>query len=81
MFPFIERAQKRGFEILILNPSFNFTIHNEPIPNHESPLDHALYVYDHFIAKSKAKNIVIVGHSFAGVTVLSGFLLQRFVLC
>ncbi|KAG2373338.1 hypothetical protein C9374_012204 [Naegleria lovaniensis] len=38
----------------------------KPIPHHESPSDHATYVWDHFIQKAAAKDMVIVAHSAGG---------------
>jgi len=41
-------------------------IHTLPIKGHEDPFKHTLYVWDHFVAKAKARHIVIVAHSAGG---------------
>ena len=41
-----------------------------PIPGSESPDRHAIYVYDNFISKAEAKQIVIVAHSAGGFSTM-----------
>ncbi len=36
------------------------------IPHNQSPVDHCIYVWDSFVSKAKAKDIVIVAHSAGG---------------
>ena len=38
-----------------------------PIPLNSSPEEHTLYVWDNFVANSRAKDILIVAHSYGGV--------------
>ncbi|KAH8555227.1 protein FAM172A [Umbelopsis sp. PMI_123] len=87
MFPYIERAQRNGWEIMVLNPnlneiafddgdgmdfggegglSFSKKLGRMTITGSETPEHHCQYVWDNFIRKSKAKNLVIVAHSYGG---------------
>lgn len=90
MFPYIERAQRNGWEIMILNPnlneisfddgdgmdfggegglSFSKKLGSMTVEGNETPEHHCQYVWDNFIKKSKADNIVIVAHSYGGYTI------------
>jgi len=80
--PYLEKANKLGFSVIVLNPNFTSATptptpttneqqkkkkRNEiPIKGSETPFNHVLYCYDHFIKNSPAKEIVIVAHSFGG---------------
>lgn len=37
----------------------------------ESPENHTLYVWDNFIQKSQARDVVIVAHSYGGVCTMN----------
>jgi len=83
MIPYFEKAVEEGYSILVLNPNKNSVVQIEnstrqlrrknkssksiPIKGSETPFGHVNYVWDNFIRKSPAKNIVIVAHSFGGV--------------
>jgi len=69
MIPYIERARKEEFGIIILNPNLNFVRQGNKkveIRGSERPEKHILYVWDFFICKSKAKKRVFVSHSRGG---------------
>lgn len=38
------------------------------LQENSTPEEHTLYVWDHFISKSLAKNIFIVAHSYGGLS-------------
>mmetsp|Transcript_29759 Transcript_29759/g.33188 ORF Transcript_29759/g.33188 Transcript_29759/m.33188 type:complete len:222 (+) Transcript_29759:56-721(+) len=41
------------------------------IRHNKSPENHACYVYDKFVASSKAKDVVIIAHSYGGIATLN----------
>jgi len=49
-----------------ISKSSPWPVKNIKIKGNETPRDHTLYVWDNFLAKAKAKNIVIVAHSAGG---------------
>lgn len=69
--PFIKRAKKMGFEILVLNSNLNKARgkngRQSPVRGNGSPRAHVLYVWDNFLKNSGAKSVAIVAHSFGGV--------------
>eukprot|EP00026_Physarum_polycephalum_P010134 Phypoly_transcript_10285.p1 GENE.Phypoly_transcript_10285~~Phypoly_transcript_10285.p1 ORF type:complete len:331 (+),score=73.34 Phypoly_transcript_10285:209-1201(+) len=62
--PYLEDAHAAGYATIVLNPNFT----SETL---SSPEKHTLYVWDNFIAKSPAKKIVIVAHSYGGVVTMN----------
>jgi len=64
MFPYLEEITKRNGSVLVLNP-------NQRGVCSESPEMHVLYVYDNLIRCSKANRIVIIAHSYGGVSTVS----------
>jgi len=77
----IEYAQKNNYSIIIMNPNQNKyedierddgkeTKVEKLIPGNNTRENHALYVYDNFISKAKAKHVCIIGHSAGGRTCL-----------
>lgn len=79
MFEYQEKAAELGWEYIILNPNQNYSRNSkcEAIENHKNPIEHTLTSYDNLISKSKAKQIVIVAHSYGGTAVVEGLLRQR----
>jgi hypothetical protein len=72
--PYIERALKEGYSLVVLNPNQNIVdVGKEkmPVEGSESPEDHTKYVWDNFIVPSKAKDIVFVSHSYGGSCTVS----------
>ena len=49
-----------GHNMKIINVQF-------VVQGSEDPEQHGVYVWRHFVQKSKAKHIAIVGHSYGGV--------------
>lgn len=47
-----------------------------PIRENSSPEEHTLYVWDHFISRSLAKNIFVVAHSYGGLSFVE-LMIQR----
>jgi len=77
--PFIKWATKQGYAVLVLNTNHNTDVMNGKeveIPGSESPENHAITVWQQFIGPSKAKNIVIIAHSYGGLVTME--LVSRF---
>ncbi|XP_053336534.1 cotranscriptional regulator FAM172A homolog [Clarias gariepinus] len=120
--PFINRAMKEGYGVIVLNPNENelevekvrdpsADMWDEPAEKRErkeecegkkkkdgnekyrnpqkecekkripirensSPEEHTLYVWDHFISRSRAKNIFVVAHSYGGLSFVE-LMIQR----
>ncbi|KAG9297967.1 hypothetical protein G9A89_018795 [Geosiphon pyriformis] len=76
MFPYIKKARELGWGVLIFNPNENFgdvikdgeIVDQRPIKGSESPLQHTLYVWDNFIRSVKSDHILMVSHSFGGIS-------------
>jgi len=58
--PYLDDAHASGFSSIVLNPNFC----TKTLP---SPIKHSSYVWDNYIAKSPAKKIIFVAHSYGGV--------------
>lgn len=75
MLPYIKRAEKEGFGVLITNGNENFgwnKKHRIPIRGSESPEKHFMYVCENFISKASATTIVVVAHSYGGIVIVNG---------
>ncbi|XP_047502812.1 cotranscriptional regulator FAM172A-like, partial [Penaeus chinensis] len=67
--PYIKRAMKDGYAVLVMNTNDNFRIKKKkqvPIRESESPEDHAIHVWKHYLRETKAEHIALVAHSFGG---------------
>ncbi|XP_047505932.1 FAM172 family protein homolog CG10038 isoform X1 [Pieris napi] len=73
--PYIQMGIKRNFGILIMNPNENYK-RNKDIPQSNTSEEHAQYVWKTYISGTKAKNIVVVAHSYGGL--LTVMLAQKF---
>ncbi|XP_045500939.1 FAM172 family protein homolog CG10038 [Colias croceus] len=73
--PYIQEAVNRDFGILVMNPNDTHRA-GKKIPNSSSSEEHATYVWKTYIADSKAKNVVIIAHSYGGL--LTVMLSQKF---
>ncbi|XP_045512408.1 FAM172 family protein homolog CG10038 isoform X2 [Pieris brassicae] len=73
--PYIQMGIKRNFGILIMNPNENYK-RNKNIPQSNTSEEHAQYVWKTYISGTKAKNIVVVAHSYGGL--LTVMLAQKF---
>jgi len=68
--PYIQRAREEGYGVIVMNTNQNTVVRGGgevEIPGSETPLDHGVTVWQRLVKKSKAKDIVIVAHSFGGV--------------
>jgi len=71
MLPFIAHARKTGWGVVVMNTNMNTAgKKDEDIPGSESPENHAHTVWENIVAKSEAKNIVIIAHSYGGVVTM-----------
>ncbi|CAG8461273.1 8999_t:CDS:10 [Diversispora eburnea] len=78
MYPYIQKAQELNWGIVVFNPNNNAVeIKNDEgtsrvlIPGSESLQEHCLYVWDKFINEAEAKHILIVAHSYGGISTLA----------
>mmetsp|Transcript_29758 Transcript_29758/g.33186 ORF Transcript_29758/g.33186 Transcript_29758/m.33186 type:complete len:398 (+) Transcript_29758:81-1274(+) len=72
--PYLVEARSRGYAIIVFNPNKNEgRVKNRmvQIRHNKSPENHACYVYDKFVASSKAKDVVIIAHSYGGIATLN----------
>uniref|UniRef100_A0A1L8DAM3 Arb2 domain-containing protein n=1 Tax=Nyssomyia neivai TaxID=330878 RepID=A0A1L8DAM3_9DIPT len=63
-FPYIEEAQKMGFDVLLMNTNDIYR-NGELIENWE-PYDNAEYVFEKYVVNTKAKTVSMVAHSYGG---------------
>lgn len=74
MLPVCRRAKANGFAVAVLNPFTNsVTVDNEliPIRSNATPDEHVLYVWDHIISRSQARNVCMLAYSFGAKLVTS----------
>ncbi|GET01323.1 protein FAM172A-like [Rhizophagus clarus] len=83
MFPYIKKAQELEWGIVIFNPNENYgsiikdgEVSYSHISGSESPPKHCLYVWNNFVKNARAKNVLIVAHSYGGVC--TTYLLDHF---
>ncbi|XP_077989062.1 cotranscriptional regulator ARB2A-like [Glandiceps talaboti] len=71
--PYIKRAMNEGYGLIILNGNENYQRKEERkgIRENQTAENHTRYVWDNFVIRSKAKQIVIVAHSYGGLCVTS----------
>ncbi|XP_058633441.1 cotranscriptional regulator FAM172A homolog isoform X3 [Onychostoma macrolepis] len=63
-----ENKKKKDFYEKYRNPQKEREMEHIPIRENSTPEEHTLYVWDHFISKSLAKNVFIVAHSYGGLS-------------
>lgn len=71
-----EAIRVRGCAVLLTNPNVNMYLNASTrrmrrIPGNGSPEDHLYYLFRHFISKTSATEIAIIGHSFGGVSTMT----------
>uniref|UniRef100_A0A8C2HPZ6 Family with sequence similarity 172 member A n=1 Tax=Cyprinus carpio TaxID=7962 RepID=A0A8C2HPZ6_CYPCA len=71
-----ENKKKKDFYEKYRNPQKDREMEHIPIRENSSPEEHTLYVWDHFISKSLAKNVFIVAHSYGGLSFVN-LMIQR----
>jgi len=67
MLPFIDLAKRLNLAVMVMNP--NYTSDPEtgiPIPNSNSMVDHALFVWENYVLNSGFEDICVVAHSAGG---------------
>ncbi|XP_065183421.1 cotranscriptional regulator ARB2A-like [Sycon ciliatum] len=68
--PFIQQAQEHNYAVIVLNPNDNYGLDlsgkRVPIEGSETPEAHTEYAFDHFVKRSPARVVNIVGHSYGG---------------
>ncbi|MCJ8746812.1 hypothetical protein PDJAM_G00146060 [Pangasius djambal] len=69
------KKKKDGYE-KYRNPQKERETKRIPIRENSSPEEHTLYVWDHFISRSRAKNIFVVAHSYGGLSFVE-LMIQR----
>ncbi|KAJ8285479.1 hypothetical protein GJAV_G00027260 [Gymnothorax javanicus] len=71
-----ENKKKRDFYEKYRNPQRERETELIPIRENGSPEEHAIYVWDHFVSKSTAKNVFFVAHSYGGLSFVE-LMIQR----
>ncbi|XP_051786145.1 cotranscriptional regulator FAM172A homolog [Erpetoichthys calabaricus] len=71
-----EPKKRRDFYEKYRNPQKEKETEQISIRDNSSPEEHVIYVWDNFIAKSSAKNIFFVAHSYGGVSFVE-LMIQR----
>ncbi|CEG39089.1 agc akt protein kinase [Plasmopara halstedii] len=74
MLPVMRRATACTFGVAVINPSKNnVTIGNDtfPIRGNATPDEHMLYVWDHIIARAKARNVYVLAYSFGAKSIVT----------
>ena len=67
MIPFVEKAKKMGFSILIMNPNERYGLDGKKNLIFNNMKEHCLYVYENLILKNdKIKDIYFISHSLGG---------------
>lgn len=69
--PYIRKGINKGYGVIVLNTNDNFTLNGKKIPKSGTAEEHALYVWETYIAKTNADSILIVAHSYGGVVTLA----------
>ncbi|ELU03974.1 hypothetical protein CAPTEDRAFT_148827 [Capitella teleta] len=67
--PYIKRAVKEGYGVIVTNTNFNQDPQGRPIPLNSTPDSHGQCVWDSLVQSAAAKEIAIVAHSYGGVVV------------
>ncbi|KAK7484589.1 hypothetical protein BaRGS_00024221, partial [Batillaria attramentaria] len=71
--PYIRRALKEGYEVIVCNPNLNQVPINGKMQNikgNKTPEEHGQYIWQYFIRPAKAKNVAIVAHSYGGIVTM-----------
>uniref|UniRef100_UPI00398E6126 cotranscriptional regulator ARB2A homolog isoform X1 n=1 Tax=Pristiophorus japonicus TaxID=55135 RepID=UPI00398E6126 len=71
-----ETKKRRDFYEKYRNPQKEKETKHIPIRDNSTPEEHTLYVWDHFISRSSAKNVVFVAHSYGGLVFVE-LMIQR----
>ncbi|XP_051539143.1 cotranscriptional regulator FAM172A homolog isoform X2 [Myxocyprinus asiaticus] len=71
-----DNKKKKDFYEKYRNPQKERETEHIPIRDNSTPEEHTLYVWDHFISKSLAKNVFILAHSYGGLAFVN-LMIQR----
>jgi hypothetical protein len=72
MLPFIAHARETGWGVVVMNTNMNTgTETGKDIPGSETPEEHADTFWKNVVAKSDAKHIAIIAHSYGGVVTMN----------
>ncbi|XP_072372387.1 cotranscriptional regulator ARB2A homolog isoform X4 [Scyliorhinus torazame] len=71
-----ETNKRRDFYEKYRNPQKEKETKHIPIRDNSTPEEHTIYVWDHFISRSSAKNVVFVAHSYGGLVFVE-LMIQR----
>jgi len=63
--PYVKRAQKLGYEVIITNTNDNYR-GKEALFDSRSPEEHAYTAWKTFVQPANAETIVVVAHSYGG---------------
>lgn len=69
--PYIKKALAMDYGVLVLNTNENCLANGKKIKHSSTAEEHALYVWDTYVSKTKAENIAIVAHSYGGVVTVT----------
>lgn len=69
--PYIKKALAMDYGVLVLNTNENCLPNGKKIKHSSTAEEHALYVWDTYVSKTKAENIAIVAHSYGGVVTVT----------
>jgi hypothetical protein len=72
--PYLVQATKRGYGVIVANPNEFFVRYDKQKERYvryrvagADPEEHMKFLWDNYISKSKAKELVIVAHSYGGI--------------
>ncbi|XP_076466037.1 cotranscriptional regulator ARB2A-like [Babylonia areolata] len=68
--PYIRRAIDGGFGVIVMNTNLNEAVVDgkvRKIRGSETPENHGVYVWQHFVQPAKAQNVAVVAHSYGGI--------------
>ena len=67
MIPFVEKAKKSGFSILIMNPNERYGLDGKNNLIFKNMKEHCIYVYENLILNNnKIKDVYFISHSLGG---------------
>ncbi|XP_021933758.1 UPF0528 protein CG10038 isoform X2 [Zootermopsis nevadensis] len=67
--PFIKRARELGYAVIVMNPNDNVKVIDGKkikIKNSRNGMEHADYVWKHYVKEINPKHIAIIAHSYGG---------------
>ncbi|KAM3577545.1 hypothetical protein VYU27_000708 [Nannochloropsis oceanica] len=83
MLSFLEQAHESGYAVIVCNPNLNSVVvdgQKLAVPASAFPEEHALYVYETFVANSQAQNVFLFGYG-NGAMLCKEMLQRQLVRC